>query len=435
MTIEELKAKLRQLNAEAMAILDKADAENEGEMDEAATAAFDTIEAELNTIEAQIEKAEASSARREKIQARQQTLGTSRGRVVSQEAPAPEPVRDPTGGFANMAEFGLSVMAASANGGAIDQRLLPLAAPTNFNQESGTELGYLVPLDMRSEIWELVWDEQDLLSMIDSEPTNSNQVGMLKDETTPWGSSGITAKWRSEGKVMTPDTLSLEQTFLALHELYAFVLATDELLQDAPRLASRLSTKSAEAIRWKITEAIIEGSGSGQPLGYRNGASLVSVAKEAGQSADTIVAKNIAKMYSRMLPQGIGRALWTLNSDALPEIMTLQLGDKAIWTPPNEGFKFAPGGFLLGRPIMLTEHNETLGDLHDIEFIDPMGYYGATKQGGVKFDSSIHLYFDYGIQAFRWTFRFAGTPYMSAPVTPKKGSKTKSSFVALAARA
>ena len=47
----------------------------------------------------------------------------------------------------------------------------------------------------------------------------------------------------------------------------------------------------------------------------------------------------------------------------------------------------------------------------------------------------MHLYFDYGAQAFRWTFRLGGQPHMSAPVTPARSAATKSHFVALAARA
>jgi HK97 family phage major capsid protein len=214
-----------------------------------------------------------------------------------------------------------------------------------------------------------------------------------------------------------------------LHKMFAFVTATEELLEDAPRLESRLRVKAPEAIRWKATDAIMYGDGVGKPKGYFGSDALVSIAKESGQAAKSVVAKNIAKMYARNLNPG--RAHWIVNSDVLPEIMTLQIGSQPIWTPPNSGFKNAPGGFLLGRPIQFSEHAKTVGDKGDIQFVDPMGYYAPTKRGGIKFDSSIHLYFDYDLSAFRWTFRFGGQPYLSAPVTPKNGNSEKSHFVTL----
>ena len=90
---------------------------------------------------------------------------------------------------------------------------------------------------------------------------------------------------------------------------------------------------------------------------------------------------------------------------------------------------------LLGRPIRFSEHCKTLGTVGDIQLVDPKGYYALTKAGGIKFASSIHLYFDYGLQAFRWTIRLGGQPHLAAPVSPANGSTTKSHFVALATRA
>ncbi len=142
------------------------------------------------------------------------------------------------------------------------------------------------------------------------------------------------------------------------------------------------------------------GTGTGQPLGYLNSGALVSVAKEGSQAADTILAGERGQDVQPHVALLPAPAVWIANSDILPQLMTLKIGDNLVWTPPSSGFQNAPGGFLLGRPIIFSEHANTLGDKGDLQFIDPMGYYMPTKQGGVKFDSSIHLYFDYGIQAF-----------------------------------
>ncbi len=49
-------------------------------------------------------------------------------------------------------------------------------------------------------------------------------------------------------------------------------------------------------------------------------------------------------------------------------------------------------------------------------------------------DTSIHVAFLTGEQAFRWQLRHDGQPFWKKPLTPKNGSSTLSPFVALATR-
>ncbi len=342
---------------------------------------------------------------------------------------------DPKGGFAHLADFALAVVQACRPGGRVDDRLLALqygAAPSDFHQETGTAEGYLVPAEFRRAIWELVFNGDDILGMVSPEPTASNAVELEADESTPWGAAGVTAKWRAEASQMVAQRIDpVEPRLVKLHELYAFVTASDELLRDAPRMNARLTTKAGAAIRWKASEAIINGTGAGQPLGWMRSAALVVVAKEDAQAADTIVTDNVTKMYTRLLDTPGGRPRWLANRDIVPQLMKLTIGDQPMWTPPVAGLREAPGGFLLGLPIQWSEHAETLGTKGDLQLIDPVGYYATQREDGPQFASSIHLYFDYGLQAFRWTFRFGGQPYLSAPVSPAKGANTRSHFVVL----
>jgi HK97 family phage major capsid protein len=340
---------------------------------------------------------------------------------------------DPKRGFRNLADFALAVRSHySPGGGAVDDRLSYLsAAPTNYHETTGDE-GRMVPPAFRQEIYEVVVGDDSLLPLTDSEPTESNSVEFLRDETTPWSASGVQANWRAEGSQMTPSKLVTEGASMKLADLYAFVAATEELLSDAPRLNDRLTRKSGQAIRWKVNQAIVEGDGVGKPLGYMKSGALVTQAKESGQAATTIVAKNVAKMYARVINPSQSR--WFINQDAFAELATMTLGDKPIWLPPGDSFRDAPGGFLFGRPVGFLENCETLGTVGDIHLVNLMGYYSITKQGGLDFASSIHLWFDYNTQAFRWTFRMNGQPFLSAAVSPAKGTTTRSHFVVLATR-
>lgn len=347
-----------------------------------------------------------------------------------------------TGGFDSVADFALTVMHAgdpnSTKRADAAQKLAEaqqlMAAPTNFHLERATTEGAMVPPVYRQQIFELMLDDQGaVMNQVDSEPTSGNQVTMLRDETTPWGSTGVQANWRAEGAQMTASRLDTATSDVKLHELHAYVLATEELLEDAPRMNARLTTQAARALNWKGSSAIFDGTGAGQPLGWMNAPALVTVAKEASQAADTVLSENVTKMFSRMMPSSLSRAAWYVNSDVLPQIMALKdAAGNAVWFP---NYQVSPAGVLMGRPLIPQEHCATVGDVGDIQFVDPMGYYSPRKSGGVRFAESMHLFFDYNIRAFRWTFRMGGQPYLSAPVSPAKGSNTKSHFIALAARA
>lgn len=430
-TLKALKTAEAELKAEGSALLDAADKDGR-DLTAEEEARFAAIEGELESLKAEISVAEKAAERRRLM------TGTAVAAAPRVEVGADRSTLDRTGGFAALAEFAQAVHRANPQtpGNIVDPRLAAMyrASPTGYMREGGSNDGYMVPPQFRDRIWELVFGADNLMSEVDSEPTTSNQVNDLSDDWTPWGGTGVRAFWRAEAQQMTGTRPNVNPRSVVLHELYAFVLATDELMEDVPRLNSRLESKAAQAINWKMDDAIINGDGVGKPLGYMKSGALVSVAKEGSQAADTVVAANVAKMFSRLLPQSVGNAHWRINSDVIPQLMTMTLGDQPIWTPPSSGFTQAPGGFLLGRPVRISEHCETVGDKGDIQLIDPKGYYGLRKEGGVKFASSIHLYFDYGMQAFRWTVRFGGQPHMKAPVSPAKGSATKSHFVTLDAR-
>jgi len=352
------------------------------------------------------------------------------GQDANQAAAAPQDSVVQRSGFQSIADFALDVMRACAPGGVRSERLTRMmAVPAGYLQETGADEGYMVPPEFRQQIWNLVFDDQDILGRIAPESTASNSVELLADESTPWGSAGVQASWRAEGAQMTASKVATKLRQVRLHELYAFVLATGELLRDAPRLNDRLTTGAAEAITWKISEAVMFGDGAGQPLGWMNSGSLISVNRAV---ANQIATADVLGMFSRLLTQGGSRnVIWLANPSTIPQLYAMVSGQNNVWFPPQAGFAGAPGGFLLGKPVVLTDHAQTLGTKGDLQLVDLGGYYAAQQASSPQFDTSIHLFFDYNIQAFRWIFRFGGEPMLSAPVTPAKGAATRSHFIAL----
>lgn len=432
MDIKQLRARLSEIRDEAQAIVDAADAntENPGHMSDEQAAQFDSLMSEREQVEESIKRLETLEGMEQP--APRQTKQPQPKDPVAQVRPRVED--DPMRGFKDAGDFALSVKSASLPGGEFDERLKVLGAPTGFHRETSSADGYMVPPQVREEVWSLVFANEGILSSVSPEPTESNQVQLYADETTPWSSDGIQANWASEGNQFSPTSLVTNARNVSLDKLYAFVLATEEILEDAPRLQNRVTQGAAAAIRWKADESIVNGDGVGKPLGWFNSGALITVAKEGSQSADTVVAANVLKMYSRLLQIGSAGAYWLVHQSVIPQLATMTIGDQPVWTPPNQGLVNAPGGMLLGLPVRLSEHAQTLGDKGDIQLVAPQGYYAAVKAGGIKFAASMHLYFDYDIQAFRWTFRMGGQPMLSAPISQAKGSQTLSHFITLAER-
>jgi HK97 family phage major capsid protein len=394
------------------------------------TAQLATLEAQVDAIEAEVTALDAEIAAEEKKTKRATLFGSTSNAALSTVVNDLNP--DRTAGFHNLAEFAVAVRNQITNS-ANDPRLG--AAPSNFQQNQGSAgEGFLVPTEYREQIWDIVFDNNDLLGMCNPEPTNSNTISIPKDETTPWGASGVQALWRAEAGQMTASKIAMTGTILQLHELYAFVIATSELMDDAPRLNNRLTLQAARAIKWKASDAVVNGDGNGKPLGFMKAPSLVTVNKETGQATLTLAVANLAKMYARLLRTG-GTPVWLGNPDILPQLIGLTLGNQPAWLPSNQAIAGTPDGSLFGRPLLFNEHMQSLTTTGDLVMADMKGYALATKiGGGVDFAASIHLFFDYNMSAFRWTFRLGGQPYLSAAVSPANGSNTKSHFVALQSR-
>ena len=89
---------------------------------------------------------------------------------------------------------------------------------------------------------------------------------------------------------------------------------------------------------------------------------------------------------------------------------------------------------LMGRPMIEIEQAATLGSAGDLSLVD-LSQYLLIKKGGVQFAASIHVEFLSAQQAFRFILRINGIPLWSQPLTPFKGSNTRSPFITLAARA
>jgi HK97 family phage major capsid protein/HK97 family phage prohead protease len=339
---------------------------------------------------------------------------------------------DPKRGFRNLGHFTFDVVQACKLNGRVSENLR--AASVFANESAGPDGGYDVPPEFAAGISSLALSEESLLSRTQNITVEGNSMSFTDSESTPWGSSGVIASWDGEGSTAIPTKPGTKKKRLELNKLRVLVAATDELLSDSSAMSSYLTQTMKEAVDWKVQDAIVNGAGAGLPLGITKSAAIVTQSKESGQAADTIVAANIAKMYARGLGGAGANFVWLLNPDAFPQIITLTLNNNPIFIANNSGIKGAPDGLLMGKPIILTDTCQTLGNLYDIVYANMNGYRTITKGGGAQFSTSMHLWFDQDIQAFKLVVRMDGAPQLSAAVTPPNSSVTRSHFIALEAR-
>jgi hypothetical protein len=319
-------------------------------------------------------------------------------------------------GFRDFGDFAAAVRMAATPGGETDGRLMAAAASTYGNESSGTDGGFAIPPDFRAAIMEKAFGEMSLISRTDQVPVAGNSLTIPTSMTTPWGSDGITAYWTGEAAAITQSKPALQNVNVRLDKLSVLVPMTDE-----------------EKIDFKVSNAIAYGNGVGQPLGFMNSPVIISQAAEVSQVADTITAANCTKMASRLPVQSRVNAVWLIHPDAEPQLPLMTIGDQPVYMPPG-GLRDTPFGRLLGRPVIPHQVCQTVGDLGDIMLVDLSQYLTAVKAGGLRSQTSIHLWFDQGITAFRFDLRIAGQPWWSELTTANNGTFTQSPFVTLAAR-
>lgn len=435
--------------AQSRAIMAKVDAANRDPTDDEGRE-LDELKAEFDNLEKQIERRVDLLARERRVNERN---ATPRGRRTSASAEptaaleeggepqrpraqviGPVPARSGMYGFRHAGEyFNAVARAALSRNSDVDARLMAAAASTIATEGAGPDGGFAVPPDMRSTIMEAVMAEDDLLGRCDVQDSSSNTLTLPTDMTTQWGTDGIQAYWEGETDAIRQSKPALQNVTLRLHKLAALVPISEELLEDAPAMGSYVNRKAPEKIRFKVSHAIAWGNGVGMPLGFMNSPALVTQAAEGSQTADTINATNVVKMLSRLPAQCRKTAVWLCHPDAEPQFPLMTIGNQPVYLPPG-GLRDSPYGALLGRPVIPHEVCETVGDVGDLMLVDLKSYLAAKKAGGIKASTSLHLWFDQDLMAFKFTFRLAGQPWWSAAISPRDGANTRSPFVTLAAR-
>lgn len=412
-----------------------------------------TLQAEAETLKAAIDEAEADEA----IHASVEELGTHLAEVPERRS-APDALggrithqqeaweSDPKKGFKSHREFLMAVMR-HGQGERLDPRLKPLQQLAAGSDEargiSDPAGGFLLPEAFSPNLLQIDPEADPMAGAgITSVPMTASVVRMparVDKNHSSSVSGGLTVTRRPETVAATASQMTFERVSLDAHALFGLSYATEEILTDSPiSFVALLQSGFSDQFTSHLVNERLNGTGVGEFLGIMtalDSSSLgptLSISKESGQAANTIVYANIIKMRSQCW--GYGRAVWLANHDTLPQLMLLNqsvgTGGIPVWQPSAS--EDHPD-MLLGRPLIFTEYAKTLGTTGDIVLGNWSQYLEGIYQP-LQSAESMHVRFVNHERAFKFWLRNAGAPWWKSALTPKNSTNKLSPFVILATR-
>ena len=444
MDIRELTAQRNEVQGKIDAVLAKESlsADDRSQVNEL-EAKFEELSASITAAE---EQARDDAETKRRNDERKKMLSLSPGRKTQPDSTAI------TGGsrieavapdkFKSLGEQ-LQAIAGVALSGREDNRLQwESLAPVSGGAVAGvaSDGGYLIQKDFTTSLLGRMNEIGDVKKRVTTIGINANSDGLkapVIDETSRatgsrWG--GVQVYWGAEADAATAKKPKLRIMEWNLHDLIGLAYTTNRLLQDASAIGSIFSQAFSEEMNFMIEDALIRGTGAGQPQGVLNASCTVSVSKETGQAAATILYENLLKMHARLWARSRANAVWFINQDCEPQL-DLLIHQAATGVIPATFIQTGADGVtrIKGKSVIPVEYCSTLGTVGDIILAD-MSQMVAIDKGGMQADQSIHVRFTTNENTFRFIYRYDAQPTWSSALTPYKGSNTLSPFITLATR-
>lgn len=332
---------------------------------------------------------------------------------VRRKTPASDIIKhDQKKGFRNLGEQLTAVYHAGISG-AVDPRLYTRAI-TGMSESIPADGGFLIDTDFSKDLLRRVYETGLVVSRADKISVGPNSNGLKINavaETSRaagsrWG--GILGYWATEAGTKTASAPKFRQMELSLKKLVGLCYATDELLADSSALEGVISSGFAEEFGFLLDDALINGTGVGQPLGIMNAACLVGVGRN---TASTVHSEDIIGMWAQLYGKCWPKAVWFINQDVIPQLSIMNLGDLAntvtatqlTYMPPG-GLSQSPYATLMGRPVIPIEQCPSMTAKGSVILAD-FSEYLLIDKGGIQSASSIHVRFVNDESCFRFVYR------------------------------
>ena len=297
--------------------------------------------------------------------------------------------------------------------------------------------GFLVPTETSEIIHNVALENEIVLPNAYVMPMTTNDKNIPGLNIGDHSSNlfgGFTASYKPEAGTLDEANPKARLMALRAKKLTGLLKFSREIFDDIPGGGNQIAEICGKGLAWYRDKSFLKGSGAGEPLGILNSDCLVTVSKESGQSADTILYENLIQMMSRMFAGSFANSVWVCHQTCIPQLLTLAvpigLGGTAIpvLSKGKAGFE------ILTRPVIFTEKTEPLGDKGDIMLCD-FGQYVVGLREELRLEYSPHVYFTTDQIAARLVARHDGFPLWDKTLTLEDGATTVSPFVTLAERA
>ena len=470
--LQQYQQKATSLKEQMEAMLAAADADNEGIMTAEQKIEYDGIKAKWSqAIDLRDDQAAMDAADRAAVPV-QLVKGNGEG-------PATVKLRaesDPRKGFHTHQDF---ILACIENAGlrdreqVSDERLRMLAVSDPEDKRAAGELAFLLPIafsphglsaaagsdeqgvydnryggyavqpTMLPGMLQLGFEGDPTTGRTQPVPMSTPTVEILartdKDHTSSV-CGGLTVTRRPETVAATASRFSMEMVTLKAASLFGLSYATEEILQDSPiSFAAIIAGGFKDQFAHHMLNEKIRGLGGSEYQGVLKALDAstqgptVSVEKETGQDAATIVAENVINMRSQCW--GYGDAIWIANHDCYPQlaVLSIAVGTGGTLVYQQSVIEGRPD-MLQGRPIFYSEYPATLGSQGDLILGNWSQYLDGLYQP-MQSAESIHVRFVNHERTFKFWLRNAGAPWWRTALTPQQSSTKLSPFVVLDARA
>jgi HK97 family phage major capsid protein len=302
---------------------------------------------------------------------------------------------------------------------------------------SGPAGGYTVPTQYSQRWLDTVIEESAILGRCSVLPMTSNTMHVPGFDASDHSGSamlgGITGGWVGESGDISYETPKFRKVELKANKLAALTAASSEIVADGIGFAQQLEAGLVRGMQWLVDDALISGTGAGQPRGLLNDVAKITVSKATEQDADSIVYENIVDMLNRLHPICWDRAVWLCNPGCVSQLLQIAipvgLGGQWVQVLKENTGKFT----ILGRQVVFSEKCSALGDEGDIILAD-LSQYAVGLRQEITIERSSHVRFANDEVVFRAIARLDGQGLWGSAFTPKNGV-TQSWCVTLQARA
>lgn len=311
-------------------------------------------------------------------------------------------------------------------------------AATGLNTDVGSDGGFLVSQDRSSTVLQRAYQVGEILSRLSPIPISATSNGIVLpaiDETSRADNSrygGIVSAWLGQGNSISSGKPKFRPMDLKLRKVGAFVYATDELLADARALEAWVNKYLPLELKFRVEDAVVNGTGANQPLGVLNSGAVITVTRS---QSSRILSDDLRAMVNRMWAPLWGSAVFLVDQSTLGEfdLLAVPVGTGGQLDPSYKPAGSTPGqkyATYKGIPIVPVEYCAALGTSGDIVLVS-FDEYTLIDKGDIKSDVSLHVAFLTDEQVYRFMYRVDGQCNWNAALTPKSGGNTLSCVIKL----